>query len=80
MRDIAYYERENARLNAEIEGLTLRGDEDEVTIDSLKAERDKYQELCGCYEQLLACYRLGRRPSGKLLDDTTRLKQALQEE
>ena len=48
-------------------------------LAELQAENERLRELNDCLEQLLASYRLSSRPSGKLLDRITELKDAQEE-
>ncbi len=39
------------------------------TIDNLITENTRFKKLIECKDKLLVCYRLGKRPSEKLLND-----------
>ena len=49
-------------------------------IAKLKAEKERLRELVKSKDELLVCYRIGKKPSEKLLDKLYRLEQALKEE
>jgi len=49
-------------------------------IAKLEAEKERLRELVKSKDELLVCYRIGKKPSEKLLDKLYRLEQALKEE
>jgi len=65
-------QQENADLRRQLE----RFHEEILELEELKAENERLGDLCRALENLLSCYRLGHKPTGKLLDDITRLKDA----
>lgn len=71
------------RLAAERQGLIedlaaarQRASEETAAAAAARAEVERLRELSKLQDDLLACYRLGTHPSGKLLDRLAELRKA----
>ena len=54
--------------------------DEQPTYQDIKAENKRLKELVEAKDELLVCYRLGRRPTEKLMKKLDKLKAALADE
>jgi hypothetical protein len=52
----------------------------EAALEFMTNDRADWRAFARKLDQLLACYRVGKRPSGKLLDEVTALRERLGED